>query len=147
MNQERTGSGPAGPCGGRSLVVWRSGATRSRRSAFFFHRDPKMPAKYPLQPRTGPKKEKEKELAVLVMTQVSPGQAYEFWPGRRRSWPPGWPQDYRVAKEDKQKVMVIPQAKVNKFKVQQPEVEGHAAGGPRQEARGRLTSSTCSSRR
>lgn len=104
------------------LGVMAIGCNPLQTAAFIFHRDQKMPAEYPLRPKDGEKKDKEKELTVLILTEFSPGQAYElFAVGADKELAARMGKHLAdAAKEDKQKVAVVPPAQLDRFKVQNP---------------------------
>src|SRR5438309_453888 len=121
MNRNRTGK-----WAGRAAVwltllgVLAIGCSPLQTAAFIFHRDQKLPAEYPLRPKD---KDKDKELVVLIMTQFSPGQAYDvFSVGAEKELAARMAQDLlECAKADKQKMVVVPQSKLDVFKSKHPE--------------------------
>jgi hypothetical protein len=104
------------------LGVMAIGCSPLQTAAFLFHRDQKEPAQYPLRPETGEKKEKDKELVVLILTQFSPGQQYDlFAVGADRELAAKMAKDLTdYAKADKQKLTVVTPAKLDAFKAQHP---------------------------
>jgi hypothetical protein len=104
------------------LGVMGLGCNPLQTAAFFLHRDQKVPAEYPLRPKDGEKKEKDKDLTVLIMTQFSPGQQYELFAVGADKELAGRMTKHltEAAKDDKQKVVVLPPTKLEVFKAQHP---------------------------
>ena len=75
--------------------------------------------------RKGPKKDKE-EIKVALFVSQGTGQSFEFAGAEATIASEMARVMPELAKENKQKVIVIKPAEVNKFKMTQPDVEGHA---------------------
>jgi hypothetical protein len=104
---------------GTLAVVLTIGCNPLATIGFLTYKDPVKPAKYPLVTKEGSKKDKEEITVALFVSQGS-GQSFEFAGAEgtiasemARAIPD-------LAKENKQKVKVIPTAQVNKFKMNNP---------------------------
>lgn len=60
------------------LGVLAIGCNPLQTVAFFLHKDDKLPAKYPLRPKEGPKKDKDEEITVLILCDRGSGVPQEF---------------------------------------------------------------------
>jgi hypothetical protein len=122
MNRYRTGKAAKWAVWLTLLGVMTIGCSPLQTLGFLLHSDQKLPAEYPLRPKDGEKKEREKELTVLLLTQFSPGQAYEvFAVGADKDLAARMAQTLtEYAKADKQKLVVLSQQKLDVFKVQNP---------------------------
>jgi hypothetical protein len=87
--------------------------------AFLTHKDTPVPAKYPLIPKEGPKKEK-KEISVALFVSQGTGQSFEFAGAESTVASEMARKIPELAKENKQKVKVIPPSTVNQFKFRNP---------------------------
>src|SRR5262249_10305667 len=87
---------------------------------FLLHKDDKIPAKYPLRPKEGPKKDKDEELVILILCdrgarvpQEFAGVNNELTTSLAKKFP-------EFAKENKEKIKVVAPEQVSKFKAQNP---------------------------
>jgi hypothetical protein len=87
--------------------------------AFLTHKDTPTPAKYPLIPKDGSKKEKE-EVKVALFVSQGTGLSYEFVGAENTVASELARKLEDLAKENKQKVTVLPSSKVNEFKFKNP---------------------------
>ncbi len=106
---------------GTFAVVCTMGCNPLTTIAFLTHQDAKVPAKYPLAYTEGPNKKKE-EVVVALFVYSGTGQSYEFAgadTALATEIAKGLPE---LAKEnkDKQQLSVVPTAKVNKYKMSNP---------------------------
>jgi hypothetical protein len=104
---------------GTLAVVLTIGCNPLTTIAFLTYRDTKVPAKVPLTFKDGPKKNKDEVVVALFVSQGT-GQSYDFAGAQdalatelARVLP-------EMAKENKQKLTVVPPAQVNKFKMKNP---------------------------
>jgi hypothetical protein len=88
--------------------------------AFIFHRDKPVPAMYPLRPKEGPKKDLDEELTILILCGTSGGVPQEFATMDRDLVSLLAKRLPEAAKENKDKLTVIPPSKVDKFKIANP---------------------------
>lgn len=118
----RTGKWARRAVWGTLVVVLTVGCNPLTTIGFIFHRDAKIPAEYPLRPKEGPKKDKDEEIKVLVICGQRPGGGIPFeFAGLDRELATTiakrMPEE---AKANKEQVAVIPPAKFDKFKIDNP---------------------------
>ena len=99
------------------LAVLTIGCNPLQTVAFFLHKDDKLPAKYPLRPKEGPKKDKDEEIKVLVLCDRGSGVPQEFAMVHNDLVSTLLKRIPEFAKENKEKFTVIPQADVSKNKI------------------------------
>jgi hypothetical protein len=104
---------------GTLAVIFTVGCNPLATIAFLTHKDVKVPAPHPLEFKEGPKKDKD-EIVVAVFVSQGSGQSFEFAGTEShlaseiaKKWP-------EMAKENKQKLTILPTAKVNEFKYKNP---------------------------
>lgn len=95
---------------------------------FLLHRDDPLPAPYPLRPKEGEKSKKDEEVKVLVLCGHSPGVAFEFAGADRELAAMLAKRVPELAKENKDKVAVVPPAEFDKFKAKNPNWRSLDAG-------------------
>lgn len=100
---------------GTFAIVCMIGCNPLATIGFLTYKDPVRPAKYPLISKDGPKKDKE-EVKVALFVQQGTGQSYEFAGAENSVTSELARKLEELAKENKQKVTVIPSSKVNEFK-------------------------------
>jgi hypothetical protein len=121
MNRSRTYRWARRAVWGTLAVVFAFGCNPLTTIAFLTHKDVKVPAAYPLCYKEGPKKDKEEVVVALFVSQGT-GQSLEFAgaDGALASEiSKHLPEMAKEAKQE-QKITVLPSAKVNKFKMQNP---------------------------
>jgi hypothetical protein len=111
----RTGKWARRAVWGTLAVVSMIGCNPLATIAFLTHKDTPIPAKYPLIPKDGPKKEKE-EITVALFVSQTTGQSFEFAGVDTTIASEMARKIPELAKENKQKVKVIPTSAVNQFK-------------------------------
>ena len=104
---------------GALAVVLTIGCNPLATIGFLTYKDPVKPAKYPLVSKEGPKKDKEEIKVALFVSQGS-GQSFEFAGAEATIASEMARVIPELAKENKQKVVVIKPADVNKFKMTHP---------------------------
>jgi hypothetical protein len=104
---------------GTLALVFTIGCNPIATLGFLTYKDPVKPAKYPLIPKDGPKKDKE-EITVALFVSQGTGQSFEFAGAENTVGSEMGRKLTELAKENKQKVTVIPTAKVNQFKFKNP---------------------------
>jgi hypothetical protein len=106
---------------GTLAVVFAFGCNPLTTIAFLTQKDVKVPATYPLSYKEGPKKDKEEVVVALFVSQGT-GQSLEFAGADGALATEIAKHLPEMAKEAKheQKITVLPTAKVNKFKMQNP---------------------------
>ena len=104
---------------GTFAVVCMIGCNPLATIGFLTYKDPVRPAPYPLVAKDGPKKDKEEVTVALFVSQGS-GQSFEFAGAENTIASEMGRKLPDLAKENKQKVAVIPTAKVNQFKFKNP---------------------------
>jgi hypothetical protein len=104
---------------GTLAVVMTIGCNPLATIAFLTHRDTPVPAKYPFIDPDDSKKEKEEVVVALFVSQGT-GQSFEFAGAEATIASEMGRKIPEMAKENKQKVTVIPLAHVNKFKMNNP---------------------------
>jgi hypothetical protein len=104
---------------GTLAVVLTIGCNPLATIAFLTHKDTPIPAKYPFVPKDGPKKEREEVVVALFVSQGT-GQSFEFAGAESTIASEMARKIPEMAKENKQKVVVIPTQLVNKFKMNNP---------------------------
>lgn len=87
--------------------------------AFLTHKDTKLPAEAPLTFKEGPKKDKEVVVAVFVAN--APGVSPEFAGTEGALASEIAKKLPELAKENKQKLTVLPPKQVNKYKMEHPD--------------------------
>ena len=107
--------GPPGRVGALAVVL-TIGCNPLATIGFLTYKDPVKPAKYPLVSKEGPKKDKEEIKVALFVSQGS-GQSFEFAGAEATIASEMARVIPELAKENKQKVVVIKPADVNKFKM------------------------------
>jgi len=88
--------------------------------AFFLHKDDKLPAKYPLRPKDGPKKDKDDEIVVLVLCDRGSGVPQEFSMVHNELAGMLGKRITEFAKDNKEKFTVVSAADVAKYKQGNP---------------------------
>jgi hypothetical protein len=104
---------------GTFAVVLTIGCNPLATIAFLTHKDTPVPAKYPLVTKEGPKKDKE-EITVALFVSLRTGMSFEFAGADSTIASEMARKMPELAKENKQKVKVIPTSKVNEFKFKNP---------------------------
>jgi len=89
-------------------------------AAFIFHKDDKLPAQYPFRPKDGPTHDKDVELKILVLSHQRPGLNYEFAGADGELTTMIAKLIPVMAKENKEKLAVIPPAQLATFKTANP---------------------------
>lgn len=119
MSRSRCGRWARRIVWGTLAAVLTIGCNPLHTIAFLTHRDTKVPAKVPLVITEGAKKKKDEVVVALFVSQGS-GHSYDFAGAQdalaaelARVLP-------EMAKENKQKLTVVPPAQVNKFKMKHP---------------------------
>jgi hypothetical protein len=105
---------------GTLFAIFAFGCSPLTTIAFLFHRDTPNPAECPLVfDKDGPKKHKE-EVVVALFVSPGSGQGYDF-AGTDRALASEIAKIMpELAKENKQKLVVVTPSKVDKFKMQNP---------------------------
>lgn len=88
--------------------------------AFLLHKDDKLPAAYPLRPKEGPKKDKDEEIVVLVLSNRGNGVPQEFSMIHNELATSLAKRLPEAAKENKEVFKVVSPEQVNKFKLGNP---------------------------
>jgi hypothetical protein len=101
-------------------AVLTFGCSPLQTAAFLLHKDDKVPAQYPIRPKDGPKKDKDEELKVLVLTTKGRGVPQEFAGVDRELASTLAKMLPESAKENKDTLTVIPPAQLDKFKIANP---------------------------
>lgn len=104
---------------GAVAVIFTLGCNPLATIAFLTHRDTPLPAKYPFVPPDDSKRSKD-EITVAVFVSQSSSQSYEFAGAESTLASELARVIPELAKENKQKIKVIPPAEVNKFKFKNP---------------------------
>ncbi len=104
---------------GTFAIVCMIGCNPLATLGFLTYKDPVRTAPYPLISKDGPKKDKE-EVTVALFVSQGTGQSYEFAGAENTIASELARKLTDLAKENKQKVTVIPTAKVNQFKFKNP---------------------------
>jgi len=101
------------------VVVGSIGCNPLTTIAFLTQKDVKTPAEFPLTYKEGPNKDKE-EIVVALFVYAGAGQSYEFATAEATLANEIAKRLPEMAKENKgkQKLVVVPSAKINKFKYQ-----------------------------
>ncbi len=119
MNRNRVGRWARRAVWGTLAVVMTVGCNPLTTIAFLTHRDTKVPAESPLTFKEGPKKNKD-EIVVALFVSQGTGQSYDF-AGAQDSLATELAKILpEMAKENKQKLVVVAPAQVNKFKIKNP---------------------------
>jgi hypothetical protein len=105
---------------GLLAVVGTIGCNPLTTIAFLTHKDVKVPAEAPLTFKDGPKKDKEEVVVALFISQGT-GQSYEFAGAETVLYSDIARVLPEMAKENKQKITVVPLRDVNKFKMKHPQ--------------------------
>jgi hypothetical protein len=87
---------------------------------FLLHKDDKLPAKYPLRPKEGPKKDKDEEIKLLILCDRGPNVPQEFAMIQNDLASALAKQISEVAKDNKEKFTVVSAAEVMKYKQGNP---------------------------
>jgi hypothetical protein len=119
MNRSRTFRWARRAVWGTLAVVLTIGCNPLATIAFLTHRDTPVPAKYPFINKDEPKKENEEVVVALFVSQGT-GQSFEFAGAEATIASEMARKIPELAKENKQKITVIPPALVNKFKMNNP---------------------------
>jgi hypothetical protein len=121
MNRNRTFRWARRAIWGTLAVVLTIGCNPLATIGFLTYKDPVEPAKYPLVSKEGPKKDKE-EITVALFVKQASGLSFEFAGADGTIAAEMARKIPELAKENKhkQKVVVIPTAQVNKFKMNNP---------------------------
>jgi hypothetical protein len=101
-------------------AVLTFGCSPLQTAAFLLHKDDKVPPQYPIRPAEGPKKEKEEEISILVLTTKGAGIPQQFAGLDRELASVLAKKLPEAAKENKDKLTVIPPAQLDKFKIANP---------------------------
>lgn len=117
MSRSRTGRWGRRAVWGTFAVVCCIGCNPLHTIGFLTHKDVKVPAEAPLEFKDGPKKKKEEVVVALFITQGG-GQSLEFAGAEGALASEIAKKLPEMAKENKQKVNVLAQKDVNKFKMQ-----------------------------
>lgn len=88
--------------------------------AFFLHKDDKIPAQYPIRPKEGPKKDRDEEITLLVLIGHGGGVPQEFAGADRELASILAKRFPECGKENKEKYAVVPPAKLDEFKIYNP---------------------------
>lgn len=105
-------------------VVGTIGCNPLSTIAFLTHRDEPVPAPYRLRPAEGEKADKEKEIKVLVLCEHATGVTFEFAGADRELAGMMAKRLPELAKENKDKLAVVPAAELDKFKMKNPDWRG-----------------------
>ncbi len=104
---------------GTLAVVCTVGCNPLTTIAFLTHRETKVPAEYPLTFTEGPKKNKD-EIVVALFTSQGAGQSYDFATAERSLASELAKRLPELAKENKQKLVVLSPTQVDRFKIDNP---------------------------
>jgi len=105
---------------GTLAVVMTIGCNPLATIAFLTHRDTPVPAKHPFINKDDPKKEEDEEIVVALFVSQGTGQSFEFAGAEATIASEMARKIPELAKENKQKLTVVPIAHVNKFKMNNP---------------------------
>ena len=119
MSQSRAGRWARRVVWGTLGVVMVIGCSPLTTIAFLTHRDTKTPAECPLTFKEGPKKDKD-EIVVAIFIGHGPGVSPQFAGSEGVLASELAKKLPELAKENKQKLTILPAAQVNKFKMQNP---------------------------
>lgn len=119
MSRSRTGRWARRAVWGTFAVVCAIGCNPLHTIGFLTHKDVKVPAEAPLEFKDGPKKKKEEVVVALFVSQGS-GQSPEFAGAEAVLASEICKKLPELAKENKQKVVVVAPKDVNKFKYENP---------------------------
>ena len=104
---------------GTLVVVLSIGCNPLTMIAFLTHKDVKVPAAYPLAFKEGEKKDKE-EVVVAIFVSQGNGQSFEVAGAEAHLAAELAKKLPEMAKENKQKLVVLPSTQVNQFKFKNP---------------------------
>lgn len=102
-------------------VVLAAGCNPLTTIAFLTHRDDPVPAPYRLRPKEGEKAAKDHEIKVLVLCDHGSGMTFEFAGADRELAGLLTKRLPELAKENKEKLTVVPPADLDKFKWKNPD--------------------------
>ncbi len=119
MNRSRTYRWASRAVWGTFVIILAIGCNPLATTAFLFHRDTKVPAECQLSYKEGPKKNKE-EIVVALFVSQGTGQSFEFAGADGQIASELWKRLPEMAKENKQKLVVVAPKDVNKFKMSNP---------------------------
>ena len=105
---------------GTLAVVMTIGCNPITMISFLTHKDVKLPAKYPLAYPEDEKRDKDEEVQVAVFVSQGTGQSFEFAGADGTLANEIAKKLPEMAKENKQNLVVIPPAQVNRFKMNNP---------------------------
>jgi hypothetical protein len=115
----RTGKWARRAVWGTLAVVLTIGCNPLATIAFLTHRDTPISAKHPFFPKDAPKRDREDTIVAVFVSQGT-GQSFEFAGAESIVTSELAKKMPELAKENKKKLVVVPPAHVNKFKMNNP---------------------------
>lgn len=102
-------------------AVMTIGCSPLQTIGFIFRDDPKVPAKYPLRPKEGPKKEKNEEISVLILCMQRQGGLPVEFVGAERELAADMARILpEMAKVNKDKITIISADDLSNFQAKNP---------------------------